>query len=242
MTLKTETRSVQNFSELVLKGIGELIVEIDPEGPESLTVEADATVLERLESRVENGCLTLSFKVPFIDWLGWGLEWLFTWDKTLRYHLKARQLKRIEIDGAADVKAGHLQAEAFQLALNGAGKIRLDELQAGVCRISLSGSGDVRVGKMKVDSLSCLLSGAGNIEMSGTADDLDARLSGAGSLRAAGLQSQTAHVILSGVGSAEVAVAQSLNAALSGAGSVRYHGSPQVVQNVSGMGRVSQAS
>jgi hypothetical protein len=239
--LKTETRDVHDFNEVSLQGIGDLIIEQDPNGPESLTIEADPTVLGRLTSRVENGRLILAFDVAWYDWLGLGLEWLFTWDKTVRYHLKVRQLNRVNLSGAATLTADRLASDALNLILSGAGKMKIGELEAKDCRIDISGSGTIQVEKLQAAALSSAISGAGNIELAGAADALDVRLSGAGNLRATRLQSQTARVSVSGVGNADLAVAQSLNASLSGTGNIRYHGTPHVSQHMSGMGKISQA-
>src|SRR5512140_2597108 len=131
MALKTETRDVHDFSEVALQGVGELVIEQDPNGVESLTIEADSDILPRLSSRVDNGRLILGFDMPWYEWLGWGLEWLLTPNKTIRYHLKARTLNSIALSGAAEMTAGKLSAAAFSLLLGGTGRMRIRELETG---------------------------------------------------------------------------------------------------------------
>jgi hypothetical protein len=65
-------------------------------------------------------------------------------------------------------------------------------------------------------------------------------LSGAGNLDGAQLKARQATVDSSGVGAAVVNASDRLDVTLSGVGNVEYIGSPQVQQNVSGIGKVSQ--
>jgi hypothetical protein len=84
-----------------------------------------------------------------------------------------------------------------------------------------------------------LLNSAGSITISGTAEEQKIVLSGVGSYDASNLQSLQASVTLSGAGSAELWVTDSLDATVSGVGSVSYYGSPSVSQNISGVGSIS---
>ncbi len=238
MALKTEIRNVQGFSEVALQGIGELVIEQDPNGVESLTIEADSDVMPRLSSRVENGRLILGFDMPWYEWLGWGLEWLLTPNKTIRYHLKARTLTSIALSGAAELTAGKLSASAFNLMLGGAGSMRVSELETGTCRVTLSGAGKITVDKLQAKTLLATISGTGELVLSGTSADAEVHLSGAGSLKGYGLEVQTGRVSISGAGGAEITAQQSLGATISGAGEVRYHGAALASQTVSGIGKV----
>ena len=238
MALKTETRDVHDFNEVALQGVGELVIEQDPGGVESLTIEADSEIMPRLSSRVDNGRLILGFDMPWYEWLGWGLEWLLTPNKTIRYHLKARTLTSIALSGAAELSAGRLSASAFSLLIGGTGKMRVSELETGTCRITISGAGSITVDKLQAKSLLATISGTGEVVLTGTSSDADVRISGAGSLRGYGLEVQTGRVSISGAGSAELTAQQSLGVTISGAGEVKYHGAAQASQTISGVGKV----
>jgi hypothetical protein len=113
MATITETRSVRNFTEIALQGYGELTIEQNPDAPESLVIEADQDLMSRLTSVVRDGRLILGFDMPWYDWLGWGLEWLFTPNKAIRYHISLKQLSGVALSGAANLTAGRLQSGAF---------------------------------------------------------------------------------------------------------------------------------
>jgi hypothetical protein len=68
--------------------------------------------------------------------------------------------------------------------------------------------------------------------------ELQVDMSGAGNVEAGELESQTAVITMSGLGSATVWVTEALDATLSAAGNLSYYGSPSVSENVSGIGKI----
>jgi len=222
MPTVSETRNVSNFSEIALQGYGDLTIEQNPDAPESLVIEADKDLMSRLTSEVRDGRLILGFDMPWYDWLGWGLEWLFTTNKSIHYRVSLKQFNGVALSGAGNLAAGKLQSTGTcKLAVSGAGKLRIAELQAQSLTTTISGSGDVEIG-------------------AGSAAQHDLRISGSGSVKAAGLQTAETRVTVSGAGSAEVDARQTLTVHISGAGSVRYSGSPVLNQQISGAGSIHQ--
>jgi hypothetical protein len=65
-------------------------------------------------------------------------------------------------------------------------------------------------------------------------------IDGMSSLDGDELQTQTAEIHISGLGSADVRVAEVLTVEIDGAGSVNYYGSPEVHRQVDGLGSVNQ--
>jgi hypothetical protein len=106
--------------------------------------------------------------------------------------------------------------------------------------LTLSGAGNVTASNIDTPSMEVVTSGAGRINMSGKATNEVVTLTGAGSFEGENLLSETASVNTSGVGRAIVNAAKKLDVSISGAGSVEYIGSPQVTQQVSGIGTVKQ--
>jgi hypothetical protein len=216
----SETRSVSNFSEIALQGYGDLTIEQNPDAPESLVIEADQDLMSRLTSEVRDSRLILGFDMPWYDWLGWGLEWLFTPNKAIRYHISLKTFTGVALSGAANLSATRLRSEgACKLVVSGAGKIRIGELQAQLLATTISGSGDIEIG-------------------AGSALQHDLHISGSGSVKVVGLQTAETRVNVSGAGSADVNASQTLTVHISGAGSVRYTGSPVVNQQISGAGSI----
>ena len=221
MATVTEKRDVRNFNEVALQGFGDLLIEQNPDAPESLEIEADQDIMTRLTSEVRNGRLILGFDMPWYDWIGWGLEWLFTTNKTIHYRLSLKQVNSVALNGSATLTSSRLQSQGLKLGVSGSGKVRLGEVQAGSFAVTISGSGDIEVS-------------------AGAAPKQDIVISGSGRVQTAGVQTEDTHVTISGSGSAQVDASQALTVHISGSGDVKYKGSPKVNQSISGAGSVRQ--
>lgn len=220
MARRSETREVKGFNEVVIRGYGDLVLEQNEAegGAESISVEADERLLERLRSAVRNSRLELGFSLRWYEWFTWGFTWLFLADKTVRYVLRANRLNRLSIQGAGSVTAARLRVERCAFAVSGAGKFRLAGLEAGDLSASISGSGD--------------------LELAGRARRLEVRISGSGSVKAADLAVRESVVRISGSGDVTTHAQESLDVHVSGSGRVRYLGQPRLSQRISGSGRI----
>ncbi len=221
MASVTEKRDVRDFNEVALQGYGDLVIEQNPDAPESLEIEADQDILSRITSQVRNGRLILGFDMPWYDWLGWGLEWLFTTNKSIHYRISLKEVNSVALSGSASLTASRLQSQAFKLVVSGSGKARLGELQTASFAVTISGSGDIEVS-------------------AGAAPKLEINISGSGRVRTADVETQDARVTISGSGNAQVAASQALMVHISGSGDVKYRGSPKIDQSISGAGSVKQ--
>ena len=104
--------------------------------------------------------------------------WKFWRSKQQQIVVTARDLKRLEISGAADVVAPEsLQLKQFLVRISGAGTVRFD--------------------KLKVGSLDFNVSGYGSGVMAGSADELAVRISGRGAYLGENLLTQVASVNVS---------------------------------------------
>jgi hypothetical protein len=203
----TETRPVSNFDAVSFSSFGEVVIQQGE--AEALVVEAEDNVLAEIRAEVRNGRLSIGYA----DENGWPHV---RPTKPVRFTLTVKDLQDLDLSGAGDVTVQALTVDTLHVALSGAGSLACEALT--------------------VDSLNVRLSGAGSITASGTAKRLEARLSGVGSLKASDLQSGTADIAVSGVGSGSVWATESLEAHISGLGSVQYYGQPRVTEDVSGLG------
>ncbi len=143
-----EDREVSNFNQVLLTGIGELI--IDQGDSEALTIEADDNLLPVITSKVSNHVLEIGLD-DNIRLVG---------TANITYHLTLKDLSRLEISGLGQATAAHLQSEALALNMSGSGRIQIDDLQATSVDVTSSGLGAFTAAG-KVDSLSLNFSGAG---------------------------------------------------------------------------------
>lgn len=107
--------------------------------------------------------------------------------------------------------------------------------------LNLSGSGLIDLG-IEADDVAALISGSGDVVLEGTADDLNFTISGSGDIMAFNLFANTADVLISGSGDAEVNVGTTLDVRISGSGDVFYRGNPDVDTIITGSGRVIDAN
>jgi hypothetical protein len=220
MAIVTETRSVTGFDEVILRGYGEVVIEQNDgqTGPESVTIEADQSIMDRLGAEVRGGRLVLGFSMPWYEWLGWGVAWLFLPHKGIRYTVRANQVRGVTLTGSGSLRSQRLVTDRCGLRITGSGRIAVDSLKAGALQAAISGSG----------SISC----------AGEAEDARVDITGSGSVEGDRMAARSARISISGSGGVSISASGTLDARITGSGSVRYHGSPRVSSSVTGSGRV----
>jgi len=132
------------------------------------------------------------------------------------------------------------QVSALHLA--GTGEIRAPNLRTGTLEIRIDGTGNVATDGLRADKLTVDISGTGDYTRAGAADSQHVSITGAGNYFAKQLRGTQADISIAGTGSATVRVSDSLNAEIEGTGTILYVGSPQVQQQVSGIGTVTQTA
>jgi hypothetical protein len=215
--MSKEQREVSGFDRVRLRDWG--ILRITQGEQESLTIEADEQVLDRVRTTVKDRELVLRVGGDWLDRLSTALSRELR-EAHLRYDLTVKELRALRIFGAGKVTVGNLKTDRIEVTLHGAGDVTLQSLTA--------------------DQLRAELSGAGKLEIAGRVKRQGIKLSGAGSYAGGRLESRQARVNVSGAGSATVWVTDDLDVTLSGVGSVEYYGDPNLSQQTSGLGSVRQ--
>jgi Putative auto-transporter adhesin, head GIN domain/SnoaL-like polyketide cyclase len=121
-----EVRDVSDFQEVSLEGVGTLIIEQGE--TESLTIEAEPKVLERIETEVQSGKLTIR---P---------DRSFETSEPITYFLTVKQLTGIELAGAGRVEAAQLSSDDFRIDGSGAGAVSIDSLTANTLAVTTAGN------------------------------------------------------------------------------------------------------
>jgi hypothetical protein len=125
-----------------------------------------------------------------------------------------------------------------KLSVSGAGSVKSDRLMGDNLAVRLSGAANATLREVHFKTLTVSLSGAGRAALSGSSDQLTARISGSGEIDAGNLKTRTTEVRVSGAGNAGVWATDALNVRVSGAGNVKYKGEPKIEKKVSGAGNV----
>ncbi len=121
-----EVRDVADFQEVSLEGVGTLVIEQGE--TESLTIEAEPRVLQRIATEVRNGRLTIR---P---------DRSFETRESITYFLGIRELTGIELAGAGRVEAAQLSGDQLRIAGSGAGAVVIDSLTTDTLDVTISGN------------------------------------------------------------------------------------------------------
>ena len=124
------------------------------------------------------------------------------------------------------------------ISMRGSGDLQADRIQADRFALSMSGSGDARIESLKTMQFAASLSGSGDLTVAGNADEQAFRLAGSGDVAASRLSGRRVIISIAGTGDAVVNASEALEATISGSGGIAYIGSPRIVQQISGTGRV----
>jgi hypothetical protein len=205
-TILSEDRAVSDFQAIDFSGTGKLTI-VQGER-EALTIEADDNLLPYITSKVSNGTLKIEVKEG---------AWRPIPHPTqpVHYTVYVNKLARLEMAGAGEVYMAALHADDLELSSSGVDTISINDLTA--------------------TDLAVQMSGAGSVKLAGRVTTQNVQIGGLGNYDAADLESQDAHVTLSGAGSATVWAQTELDADLSGAGIVSYYGEPHVSSSATGL-------
>lgn len=126
------------------------------------------------------------------------------------------------------------------LDTRGVSNIQSDKIDTDQLDLAISGTGNINLRSLTADEVKIHVSGAGNLNAEGKVTEQKITLSGAGNYNGEDLESETADIVISGLGKVTVWATGKLDVKISGTGSVDYYGNPQVSQNISGLGRLEQ--
>ena len=168
--LKTETRPVERFTAISVSGVASL--EIEQTGQESLALTADDNLLPLFTTEMRDGTLFLGVaEGKRLSWSG----------KGPRFKVTVSELRKLQVSGAASVKATNLDSESLSISISGAGSGRIAG-RSNNLSISVSGAGSLNAANLQTKRATVIVSGAGDVTVNAN-DELDARVSGAGTVR-----------------------------------------------------------
>jgi hypothetical protein len=206
-----ESRAVSGFNQVVLHGVGELLIE--QTGTESLVVEAERKVLPLLTSEVKGSVLYLDVRGPQMST-----------PYPVRYRLSAKTLIRIHAEGSGNVAAGKLTAEALDIRLAGASNLVVSSFEGKSLTVKMDGAGSARIGGGSVSTQTVVMDGSGNYTASKLAsNETTVSVRGSGDAAVAAKDALIANV--SGSGGIRYWGNPKVRADVTGAGSVERGGS-----------------
>ncbi len=247
---KKEVRDVATFSKVGFGGAGTLYLKQGK--PQRVELEGSAELLEKYETKVEDGKLTIRPKDRWSDW-SWGN------DDKITVYVTVENIESIGVAGSGDVIAQtQLTSNKLNLKVSGSGSLKTEVAISGELEADVSGSGDVEIkgtavkfdsdisgsgdvnASLKISTEASLsIAGSGKITMNGSAKSLEVKISGSGSIRGGDFEVEKCTVKMAGSGNVEIHVKDELDVNIAGSGDVRYKGDPKKVNNhSSGSGSV----
>lgn len=206
--VQTESRAVPAFTAIEVEGSG--IVTLSQGIVQSLSVETDDNIMDRVKTEVVGGVLRLGFQP------GTSIVRM----TRLAFRITAPRIDGIVISGSGDVRAATpLRTSSLSMEIRGSGSIDAS-VDADAVRAAIGGSGGITVG--------------------GHAGDLSVTIDGSGSVRARDLASATADVHVNGSGGVDVTASDTIAININGSGDVSYGGGAKATIRSSGSGTARQ--
>jgi hypothetical protein len=205
----SERRDVTGFDKIYCRSDGALLV--TQGDTESLTIEADNNLLERIETKVEGGELRIRL---------WYRGHVTKITPTrLIYHVTVKQLR--EVTACAKLEAAHLTTDHLKVSTSGTAAAVLTDLTA--------------------EDLTVTGQHWGSVSVSGVVERQTVVLYGTTAYRGADLASATATLDIHHSAEATIKVRDRLDVTIHEKGAVAYAGNPPVVNaKVSTSGRIRQ--
>ena len=201
-----ETRVFSDITGVAFALEGELVI---LEGlDDALVIEAQANLLEFIETNIRNGVLYIETDDDYD----------LQPSVPMRFVLSAEVLREISILGSGDIQVDSWDEDALFL--------------------SVAGSGDLFIRELTVDRLESSIAGSGDMDLAGTAPLQEVSLAGSGDYEARALSSVSTEISIAGSGDAFVQVSDELDVSIAGSGSVFYLGNPSVNSSILGSGSV----
>lgn len=178
---------------------------------QEVKVEALSEIYALTEIKVENGVLLINTerKPDNPNKSIWAKIDDIKLNPTMKVYVSVKNVNELQVNGGGKiVSENSIASDNLTLGVSGSGTLDLD----------------IKGKTIKTD-----VSGSGHVILKGYASYNDIHMSGSGSLNAFNLELETAKIKVSGSGSAELNVTNSLDAQILGAGSVKHKGNTKTV-------------
>jgi hypothetical protein len=158
---------VRPFTGILINGYGNVVIRQD--SVQSLTVEADDNIIDRVTTEVRGDLLFIDLKKASYTHL------------TLNIRATMKSIHRLECNGSGDFTTnGPIHTDEIDCKITGAGNISLAGT-AGNQTVEITGSGNVRTFDLAATRCTATITGAGDIEVN-VLQSLDATISGYGNI------------------------------------------------------------
>ncbi|MHC5039812.1 MAG: head GIN domain-containing protein [Planctomycetota bacterium] len=177
-----ESRSVEPFQAIELRGSGEIFVSVGSEP--SIVVEIDDNLLELITTRVRKGRLVISNDKSFITGIG------------LTVTITLPKLEDVVILGSGNVQIWGLENEDFTVKIAGSGDVKAVGKSQSV-KVRITGSGDADLSELAAKEADVKITGSGDALVNAK-EKLRGAITGSGDIGFLGDPEVESHVVGSG--------------------------------------------
>jgi len=205
----TQQRSVSSFNKIAASAGIDVTYTISNQ--QSVKVEAETEIIDRIETVVENGTLIIKMKKDKKKW---------TSRTKLHVYVSAPTLEEVSVSGGsdftaqeitnqndikfsasggADIEVNKVTANQVFVNVSGGGDIDIANLTAKQCNVNASGGGDAEI-KLNVTSCNAIASGGADITLKGKTQSINVNSSGGADVDISDLKYETINTNTSGAG------------------------------------------
>lgn len=166
---KTETRDLQGFTGIELKGASTLTLR---QGDEySVVVTGDEDIMDQVTTKVRGGTLLLDVDDD---------SWFSRSSERVHFEVTMPKIEAIGLMGSGTIKSSKIKSQDLELALMGSGDMLLESVSARDVEVELAGSGDIEINDFTAMTMDTEIMGSGDVEVSGEVAKLGVEVMGSG--------------------------------------------------------------
>lgn len=191
---------------------------------QEVTVEALAEIFQVSDIKVENGVLMINIdrKPDSPNKSIWAKIDDIKVNPTMKLYVSVKNINELQVNGGGKI-------------------ISENSIAADFMSVGVAGSGSLDV-DLKGNTVKAEVSGSGTLNLRGYATSLEATVSGPGKLTGYNCPLESAKIRLSGSGSAELNVSNTLDAVVMSTGTIKHKGNTKnVTKKVYGQGLIDRA-
>jgi len=165
--LVSENRPASSFTSVSVEGSAE--VQLLPSDTESLRIEADDNIIDKVITEIEDGTLHIYLE-----------KGSYT-NITVRAYVSMKKLESLSCSGSASFETKKpFDMDEFRCRINGSSSVKISG-RANKEAIEISGTGNVSNYNLEASEAKVTISGAGNVQVT-VKDKLEAVISGTGNI------------------------------------------------------------
>ena len=200
--------NVKPFHSVAISVPAEVFLEQASEN--SVNIEAEEDLIEKISIQVENGKLIIKPEVYGADLSG-----------DIRIYITSPDYESVTLSGSGKVYAH-------------------DEISSEEIILKISGSGSMEFDELKNEEAELKIAGSGRIMLKGNGEEMEVSIAGSGNLEAFDFEVEEFNGKISGSGECNVFVKKELDVSIAGSGKIIYLGNPEVNSSVAGSGKVEK--